>query len=100
MRLDAAAVIRAAEIHAQKGVRCPSMSLDAAPIRGVQIPPRAHQRLAPGPGPGASAVAGQRTSPVGHPDIRLSPLRRRFLLVDERCASQSPKSRRVRRAIN
>jgi hypothetical protein len=36
-------------------------------LRPVQIPSRARQRLALGPGPGASSIAGQRTSPVGHP---------------------------------
>jgi hypothetical protein len=45
----------------------------------VQIPPRARQRLPPGPGPGASSVAGQRTSPVDTPDVWLSPLLRRVL---------------------
>ena len=55
--------VNGSSFHAQTG----QFRHDERGSRPVQIPPRARQRLAPGPGPGASSVAGQRTSPVGHP---------------------------------
>jgi hypothetical protein len=55
--------VNGSSFHAQTG----QIRQDERGSRPVQIPPRARQRLAPGPGPGASFVAGQRTSPVAHP---------------------------------